>query len=134
MLLTEEEGCAFPAILSDSHPPSSPFCFPLCTVNHSSSRNQGKLPGPAAQANSTLLLRSQEKQAAACSAEPSSSCAPGHRACCIPLLPTARGPELPGSRPPYRTRTLERWESPSLFAGQKLGYDQLVGLSFVKRF
>lgn len=134
MQVTEEKGYAFPAMLSDSHPPSSPFCFPLSAVNHSSSRNQGKLPGPAAQANSTLLLRSQEKQAAACSAEPSSSCAPGHRACCIPLLPTARGPELPGSRLQYKIHTLEHWESPSLFAGEKLGYDQLVGLSFMRWF
>jgi len=57
MQVTEGEGCRFPAILSDRHPLSSPFCHPT------TSSNQQKLLAPAGHANSAWLRR--QRQAAA---------------------------------------------------------------------
>lgn len=88
------------SLLSDSRPPNSPSRLSLPTGRHSTS-DQRKVPHPGTDVTSIPLLRSQERQAGSCplsaSAESSSSCAPGHRTCWIPWLPTARTPELPGS-------------------------------------
>lgn len=91
MQVPEEERCPFPAILSDSHPPSSTFCLSLCTVHRSRGSPQRE-----------LYTRRAPCSTGSCPppapAEPRWSCTPGRRVCRTPSPPAARAPELPGSR------------------------------------
>lgn len=131
MQVPEEEGCPFPAILSDSHPPSSTFCLSLSTVHRSRGSPQRELdtrrapcsPGRGRQlpapcpCPAPLELRSRPRGLP----DPFASCSQDSRA--------ARQPPL------IQNAYSKIVRSPSLFAGKKLcsiGWPQLVSWGFNK--